>query len=155
MSGACGNCTLCCTVMKVTMADRVKPERTPCDHCTSAGCAIYDNRPEPCQVFKCVWLGSQDWQDVRLPSTLRPDRTGIVIEVNSAGFLIAHCARPSAWRREPMRDWLVRMAGRTRVLIEAGETVLLLQPSGATERLVRVGVDLDTNETLYVRAEAA
>lgn len=156
MSG-CGNCTLCCTVMKVTMPHPAppKPAHTPCQHCTGAGCAIYADRPESCQTFMCWWLGSQAVKELRLPHALRPDRTGVVLDLNSAGYVIAHCHRPDAWKRAPMRHWLLGMARRTRVLIEAEGSTHLLDQSGATVELTRIGVDPVTNETLYVRSVAA
>lgn len=47
-----------------------------CRHCTAAGCAIYENRPqEPCRSFVCAWLqpGSP------LPEDMRPDRCGAIV----------------------------------------------------------------------------
>lgn len=149
MSGACGNCTLCCTLMRVAM-DPPKPERVACRHCADAGCAIYVLRPKPCAEFQCLWLGSQDMPG-RLSSFMRPDRTGIVLEINSAANIIAHCAWPDAWKREPMLTWLKGAAARTTVMLELGGETLLLAPDGTTERLIRVGVDKNSNERLYVR----
>lgn len=154
MSGACGKCTLCCTLMKVAM-DPPKPERQPCLHCSEAGgCAIYAQRPTPCAEFKCVWLGTQDVPGIRMPAQLRPDRTGIVLEVNAAATLIAHCETADAWQREPMASWLRRMALRGNVMIETGDAALLLAFDGSTERLRRVGVHPETNCRLYVREAA-
>lgn len=156
MSG-CGSCTLCCTVMKVTppLPTAPKPAHTPCGHCTGTGCAIYNDRPEPCRTFMCWWLGSQAVRELRLPGTLRPDRTGVVLDMNSAGYVIAHCHRPDAWKREPMRTWLLAAARRTRVLLEADGSTHLLYASGKTDRLTRIGVDPGTNETLYIRSAVA
>ncbi len=157
----CGACTLCCTVMKVTAPDFVKPAHAPCAHCTSRGCGIYPDRPESCATFQCWWLGSQrtaghpELGHLALPSAMRPDRTGVVLDMNSAGYIIAHCQRPAAWKREPMRQWLLAAARRTRVLLELGEQTLLLNGDGLTERLVTIGVDPATNERLYVRESAA
>lgn len=154
MSG-CGNCTLCCTVMKVTAPDFVKPAHTPCANCSARGCAIYAARPESCATFQCWWLGSQRVAEFSMPTAMRPDRTGIVLDLNSAGYVIAHCARPGAWKREPMHEWLLAAARRTRVLLELGDRTLLLAADGSTERLVTIGVDPVTNERLYVREVAA
>lgn len=157
----CGSCTLCCSVMKVTAADFVKPAHAPCAHCTSGGCAIYADRPESCASFQCWWLGSQrtrersDIAHLAMPSAMRPDRTGVVLDLNSAGYVIAHCARPAAWRRKPMHPWLLAAAKRTRVLLELGRETLLLNADGSTERLVSIGVDKATNERLYVREAIA
>lgn len=46
-----------------------------CKHCTSAGCAIYEDRPEdPCKTFKCRWLSDPE----ELEDGLRPDRCGAI-----------------------------------------------------------------------------
>jgi Fe-S-cluster containining protein len=149
MSGACGSCTLCCTVMKVAM-EPPKPARSPCQFCTKGGCSIYDERPDPCRDFACLWLASQDQPLARLISALRPDRTGVVLEVNSKSYVIAHCHYPAAWRREPMITFLKGVAARTRVLIEpSGEEVLLLDPDGSTRPLNFIGLHPETNERLY------
>lgn len=150
---ACGTCTLCCTVMKVDM-EPPKPEHQPCAHCTQAGCSIYQHRPEPCQVFECLWLGTQSRSELpTLASTLRPDRCGVVMEVNSASYIVAHCHYPQAWRRKAIRDFLTSMTKRTRVLIENSGGVALLNPDGTTRLLRFVGVDSGTNERLYRVAE--
>ncbi len=148
MSGACGSCTLCCAVMKVAM-EPPKPARTPCQHCTKAGCGIYADRPEPCEVFLCLWLASQQMPDAAIPAALRPDRSHVVMELNSAGYIVAHCHYPAAWKREPMRSFLCDMAGRTRVLIEPGDGVLFLNRDGTTWPMEFVGIHPETNERLY------
>lgn len=160
-ASSCGSCTLCCTVMKVTMPDRVKPAHSKCGDCTANGCAIYADRPDACAIFMCWWLGSQrmrerdDMKHFAMPSSMRPDRTGIVLDLNSAGYVIAHCARPAAWKRDPMRQWLLAAARRTRVLLELGHETQLLHADGSIEQLVTIGVDPNTNERLYVRRSAA
>lgn len=148
MNRACGTCTLCCTVMKVTM-EPPKPARTPCRHCSKGGCAIYADRPEPCATFECVWLASGRLMDTAMPAALRPDRSHVVLEINSKGYIIAHCHRPAAWKREPMHSFLCRMASQTRVLIEPEGEVLFLSPDGSTRPMVLVGINAETNERLY------
>lgn len=153
----CGGCNLCCTVMKVAM-EPPKPAFTPCPQMCKGGCAIYATRPEPCVVWSCLWLHSHDSDraDVRpMPSAMRPDRAGVVLNTNSAGYVLAHCTSEGAWQREPMRRWLLAKAARTRVLIHlAGDRTLLLNPDGRTEELRFTGVDPGTNERLYKRVAA-
>lgn len=145
----CGSCTLCCTVMKVDMTPP-KPEHVPCWHCTRAGCEIYADRPKPCRVFECLWLGTQARAELpTLPSALRPDRCGVVMEVNTASYIIAHCHWPAAWKRAPILAFLTDMTSRTRVLIENQGGTTLLMPDGSTRALMHIGVDPKTNERLY------
>lgn len=70
----CGDCTLCCKILSVL--DLEKPPMTWCEHCDiGKGCRIYDQRPESCQAFNCMWL-INEW----MPDEMRPDRCKIVFE---------------------------------------------------------------------------
>lgn len=149
--GGCGSCTLCCTVMKVT-AETVKPAHVRCEHCESHGCAIYDERPLVCREFKCLWLASQQTPELSLGQALRPDRARVVLDINTAGYIIAHCERPLSWMRQPIHNWLLLMATRTKVMLETPNGAYLLSPDGSTERLQKVGVDPLTNQRLYMRS---
>jgi len=149
-ASACGTCTMCCTLMRVAM-DPPKPERHTCEHCTGIGCGIYAERPEVCAGFQCLWLASQRTPAYALDPALRPDRSGVVIDLNCALTLIAHCERADSWRREPMRSWLLHQAHRTNVILELPDGAALLTPAGETEALVKAGVDPISNNRLYVR----
>jgi hypothetical protein len=151
MSGDCGSCTACCTIMRVEMEPEAKPPGVRCQHLCGAGCAIYQARPEPCRVWSCVWLLSQERADVRLPSAMRPDRSGVVLEVNSQGNLVAHCETPAAWKREPIHRWLLRRAANTTVIIEPSREAppLLLKADGSTRAMQFVGLNPATNERRY------
>lgn len=156
MAGSCGACTLCCTLMRVEMAPVPKPAGERCTFCVDGGCAIYQARPDPCLGFECVWLCSQRWPDRAMPAHERPDRTGIVIEVNSKGCAIAHCETPEAWARPAARKRLLIFAKSTQVTIEHGDgRVSLLEVDGLhPEGVLRPLKYLSTapnNERLYVR----
>lgn len=98
-----------------------------------------------------MWLGSQRVEQLALPASMRPDRCGVVIDLNGAGTIIAHCHRPMSWKREPARSWLLGMARRTVVMLETPEGAFVLTADEATERLIKVGVDRVSNNRLYVR----
>lgn len=73
----CGSCTACCEGWLSAEILEMSPGH-PCRHCTSAGCAIYEKRPEdPCVRFNCAWLMDGD----RFPEELRPDRAGVIVVV--------------------------------------------------------------------------
>lgn len=145
----CGTCTLCCTVMRVDMQPPKEAHET-CTHCSRGGCSIYADRPDACRGFQCLWLASQQVARFALPAAMRPDRCGVAIDLNAAGTVIAHCASPASWRREPIRSWLVAHAGRTNVMLETPIGSELLAADGSTERLHKVGVHSSGNR-LYVR----
>lgn len=149
MSGACGSCTLCCTLMRVEMVPP-KAARHACEHSSSGGCSIYIARPDACRGFQCLWLASQRIASLALPAEMRPDRIGIVIDLNAAGTVIVHCEHAGSWTREPMRAWLLDKAARTNVILELSYGAELLLANGGTERLQRVGVHASGNR-LYVR----
>lgn len=67
----CGECTLCCTVLRVPELD--KPENTKCSNC-AVGCTIYNDRPQSCVDFNCGWLQGA------LDEDQRPDKSHVVIE---------------------------------------------------------------------------
>lgn len=50
-------CTLCCGA---------------CKHCTEEGCGIYENRPEMCRQFECLWKS----QPFPIPINLKPNKCG-------------------------------------------------------------------------------
>lgn len=155
MSGACGNCTLCCTVMKVTMPDRIKPAHETCAECTAKGCAIYAGRPDACAGFQCVWLASQQSPQLALARDLRPDRCGVVLDMNAAGTILAHCEFPASWKGEPVRSFLLTMVRRgLNVLLDSRHGTRLLNADGTTVSMRFIGVDPHTHNRLYVREPA-
>lgn len=154
MSGDCGTCTLCCTLMKVAM-EPPKPARQTCGHCTAGGCSIYAERPDVCQGFQCLWLASQQIANYALPPAMRPDRSGVVIDLNAAGTVLVHCERPGSWKREPMRSWLLHHARHTNVILELPIGVELLRKDGSTEELSSIGVDPASGCRVYIRVAAA
>lgn len=147
MAGNCGSCDLCCTVMAVVM-EPPKPEGQRCIHCQKGACAIYESRPEPCREFQCVWLASQG-HDIAMGRNLRPDQTGVVLDVNSVGKVIAHCHHPDSWKRQPMRGFLERLALNNHVIIESSAGVIFLDSKGKTRPMTLLGVADDTNELVY------
>lgn len=149
----CGGCTECCTTMKVEQAGVIdKPQRVACTHCIKSGCGIYESRPDPCQGFQCVWLASQLWPELALPSALRPDRCGVVLEVNSKETIIAHSRKEYSWKDPRMLKWLVHRAKIGHVTLNLpDDKVALLNQYGEVERLQYIGLDPDTNERKYRR----
>jgi hypothetical protein len=155
---SCGTCTLCCTVMGVDMAPHPEPHKpiyTPCRHLCKKGCGIYDIRPTTCRDWQCLWLFTQTLDTtLNLPKELRPDRCGVVLEVNYEGNFIAHCRTGEEWRRDSMRRFLLNAVARgTQVLVGHHEYYGLLRKDGRLEELVRVGAD-DRGQIQYARKES-
>lgn len=74
----CGDCTVCCTVLKVASPDFSKPADTPCAHLGARGCTIHAVRPRICRDWYCGWR-----RVAAMPEAARPDRSGLLV---SLGF---------------------------------------------------------------------
>lgn len=72
---ACGDCTLCCSVMAIDQPEIQKEAGVLCRHC-DGGCRIYDARPQLCRDYHCGWrqlpILDDDW---------RPDLSGVFVEI--------------------------------------------------------------------------
>jgi hypothetical protein len=139
--------------MKVEQIDVIdKPARTGCAFCVKGGCGIYEARPDPCEGFQCVWLVSQGAPGLEMPSALRPDRCGVVLEVNTKETIIAHSRTAASYREPRMLKWLMFRAQRGHVTLDLpGEKVQLLLRDGSVEELTYIGLDPETNERKYRR----
>lgn len=73
----CGECTICCTTLKVDTPDFRKPAGTPCAHVGAGGCAIHAVRPHICRTWYCGWR-----RVAALPEAARPDRSGLLVSVS-------------------------------------------------------------------------
>ncbi len=107
-----------------------------------------------CQGFECVWLASQRWGAHALPPTERPDRTNVVMEVNSKGTVIVHCKTPQAYRdpRVMKRLTALNRNNETNITIEHGDGVVsILEKNGSLTPMRFIGLDPVSNERKYVR----
>lgn len=73
----CGDCTICCTILKVDTPDFEKPAETACVHLGARGCGIHAVRPRICRTWFCAWR-----RVAALPEDARPDRSGILVSIN-------------------------------------------------------------------------
>ena len=100
MKNHCGNCTACCKVFNIPELD--KPAGKWCDHCKiGSGCKIYEERPEICSDFKCLWLESQNHPNEQLSPGLRPDKCKIVFSPTTNPKIISATIDknyPLAWK---------------------------------------------------------
>ena len=92
-SRACGECTLCCTLLRVDELSKLGG--SPCRYLRAApelpGCGIHAQRPAICRAYSCLWLsGGLDPED-------RPDRLGAVLDVATEGS-VTRLRVHEAWR---------------------------------------------------------
>jgi hypothetical protein len=103
MTNHCGTCTACCRVFEVPALK--KPAGTWCTHCAiGKGCKIYEDRPQMCVEFECMWLMSQKRENrhEHLPPELRPDKSKVVLSPTTNERVIAATTMPGsplAWQR--------------------------------------------------------
>lgn len=75
----CGTCVECCVVPEAPYLDKARLER--CSKLgETKGCSDYENRPEECKGFHCMWLLDG------LDKELRPDRCGLIVATNLEAF---------------------------------------------------------------------
>lgn len=78
----CGECSLCCTVLRVDELDKLGG--IPCVHQDrgAKGCSVHARRPGICRAYRCLWLSGG------LTETDRPDRLGAVLDVVADGPVV-------------------------------------------------------------------
>jgi Fe-S-cluster containining protein len=121
----CGSCTMCCKVLGVKGEVRGVPLKKPragwCEHCDiGKGCKVYEDRPEVCSTFECMWLSARK-QGIEVPDELRPDRGGVVFAPSTSdNAFSAHMDsyKPDAWKRGAAYEWI-------KLLVRAGVIVTL------------------------------
>lgn len=132
----CGTCSLCCKVPKVEPDEPggfSKPTNQWCQHCTKPGCGIYDERPQVCREFGCMWLINP-----AVPDHWKPEKSHIVLhfqEKKGQLELQVYVDRnyPQAWEAEPYCSELRKMVRlgflvtpkyRTRLILGDKEAIL-------------------------------
>lgn len=75
---SCGTCTACCVYLQIETGGIEKPAGVPCRHLTACnGCGIYDDRPQLCRTYHCLWRSVDAMAD-----EWRPDRSGILMQLD-------------------------------------------------------------------------
>lgn len=97
MANECGTCTLCCKLPG--LPEMNKPVNKWCKYAKPGkGCTVYDNRPVPCQAYRCAYL-----QIDNIDPDLRPDRCGAIFEATHDDKLMIMRVRQegyaSTWRQ--------------------------------------------------------
>jgi hypothetical protein len=129
----CGTCTACCRVFEIP--EIKKAAGTWCEHCAiGRGCTIYEDRPQMCAEFSCLWLMSQQREDPRerFSPELRPDKCKVVFSPSTNEAIIAATTMPGAplaWER---RD----VMGVIRNIVSGGMAVVAGAPRSTTRTMI-------------------
>jgi hypothetical protein len=121
-----------------------KPRGAWCPHAMPGrGCAVYDDRPDECRTFSCLWL-----LDDNLGPEWKPEKSKMVLtadETTKRTMVYVDTAAPDAWRKPPFHQRLMALMqaglplGRL-VFIVVGERTGLLLPAENNEmRLEELG----------------
>ncbi|HEV7317701.1 MAG TPA: hypothetical protein VGO04_03710 [Ensifer sp.] len=123
---SCGTCTLCCRLPDIDALD--KPANAWCRHCTKGqGCRIYDDRPQLCRDFFCLWRTDETFGDVWEPARahMMIYRQGPQITV------LVDPDMPDIWRQQPYHAGLQRLAregdGGQYVIVFVGDAVFKVE----------------------------
>lgn len=136
---SCGSCALCCKVYDVPAVPMTAG--TWCRHCQPGrGCRIYDDRPQQCRDFLCLWI-TQDF----LGPEWKPERSRFVLTMDGASKLLyaqVDPGAPQAWRKEPYLSQFRRWAeaGNRPVIVFVGKSATAVTARGETA-LGQLGAD--------------
>tara|TARA_B100001146_G_C15859034_1_gene296904 strand:- start:39 stop:503 length:465 start_codon:yes stop_codon:yes gene_type:complete len=130
---------MCCKVLGIDSGWLKKPANEWCSKCDKGkGCTVYDERPEDCREFECLWLVLAKDPECETPSlSLRPDKSKVVLYPQEDGETVtAHVdpGNPTAWRKPEMMGMLKKMAANGLNVIVGSSTskerVLLKEHKG-------------------------
>ena len=131
----CGDCSLCCTVLRVDPLRKLGGIDCVHQQPSAPCCQIHPKRPPICRAYSCLWLGGAlDEED-------RPDKLGAVLDIVSSGpttQLEIREATPGAFaRNERLQEIAVEYRASMAVRISDVDDVLdpdrpfrLLLPGG-------------------------
>lgn len=120
MSNSCGDCTVCCELWAISELN--KPKHEMCSHCTGTGCGNYQQRPDACKGYECMFLQG-DW-----PVGLRPDKCGVVFDRSKKGTVEALMFKKD-FNQELVMEHIDILTNRHGLDVKG---VYAVKPSGAT-----------------------
>lgn len=125
---ACGPCSFCCKVLEIEELD--KQAGAWCAHCArTAGCGIYEDRPDVCRDYHCRWKEERD-----LGPKFRPDLVGALLmdDPDSDEYhAVSDPEKPISWRNPLLFRHLVAQAKAGRIVVaKAGLRAWRIFPDG-------------------------
>lgn len=125
----CGECTLCCTLGIVEYGSKPGEYCPKCN--VGTGCSIYEQRPESCVQYNCLWK-----QQTQIPDDMRPDKIGVFFDM-APGSLIYFATVAPGKTQEIYKDW--RVGAMVKKINQAGHAVYLngksYRPEGMSEKV--------------------
>lgn len=118
MAGLCEDCTGCCTVFEVKEVSKAFGE--PCKHLGrtlfGSGCTIYEDRPDACRHYVCLWLDATR-RSLPFPDKMRPDQTKVVLgwpwgKDRETLMVYPYPGHDDAWQKPPVSTYLRSILAR-------------------------------------------
>ena len=118
----CRTCRMCCTLPDIAPLD--KPMYRPCRHIANQGCGVFGRpeRPAACAAYQCAYLSARLGNAPDRHKIPHPLEAGAYFHrdpIEKAYVLFVDPARPEAWKRSAIPDYL-------RERIAAGFALLIL-----------------------------
>ena len=110
----CGECYACCELPEIKEIN--KPANKKCFNYNDAcsGCGIYNDRPEVCRNYKCLWLSQE-----QIPDYYRPDKCGMVFEMPSGTLFYIGVEYKEGAHKQPIIFNLINK------IVDAGHSVIV------------------------------
>lgn len=124
---SCGACSACCMVMHIPELD--KPPHAHCPHQLRGirqteldlpgwhPCGIYQERPDSCRAYNCLWLRGDLFRTKKKKNReksiapLRPDKIGVIFDnASEDGQIVAREVWDGAL--EQQSDLIMKVAGK-------------------------------------------
>lgn len=131
----CGTCNLCCKLPAIP--ETGKPVGVWCEHCipgSAKGCKIYEDRPESCKNFRCIWLSGG------FPDYMRPDKVRVIFERLPSGktyLVLLNPGYEDAWKQPKVRDFIGSFIRANKAVVVGTKPARYFIPKGRTKEEVR------------------
>ena len=146
---SCGTCIMCCKVYSIRELNKRAGRR--CVHAEHGrGCKIYEDRPETCRAFYCMWR-----VDPTLGPEWKPETARFVVSLDLLGFnalrISPDAHRPDAWRKEPyystIKGWARKFCPENKkvLVVDARGSMTVILP----DRDVPIGV-IGTDQEIVI-----
>ena len=141
----CGDCAVCCTVLKIDAPDLRKPADIACVHHRGRGCAIHATRPSVCRAWFCAWR-----RDATMPDAARPDQSGLLVSLDivaaprncleGVAIVVRSLTGRAAFEGAAAETLIDRLCTQyVPVWLNDGATKMLVHPDRAVAALVMSG----------------
>ncbi len=120
-------CTLCCKLLGITTL--AKPRYQWCRFCKKdTGCAVYEQRPDECQVYTCLWLETQ-LRGEGMIDELKPVNCGVILDTSATDkqSLVAHVNDGADWRKGAIGTLIKTLSMQATILIREKDRVTIVR----------------------------